>query len=121
MCFISEYIVLAELIILFCTIYIIVILHFCYYSALSKIKKRKKYYDEMTTVLSEDYIQLICKLSESKTRWEEFTQVFEGKEYYLLSNSVRSSVLIPKSVFITEEDKHWFEDKLKKGLMVNKH
>jgi len=104
---------LAELIIFFCVLYLVFIFHFYYNSALARIKKYKKYYDQMVTVLSEDNIQLIGNLSESKTKWEAFIQVFEGKDYYLLFNVREMFLLIPKEVFITEEDKCWFEKKLK--------
>lgn len=118
--FYSEFSVLAELIIFFCVLYLVFIFHFYYNVALSRIKKYKKYYDQMITVLSEDNIQLIGNLSESKTKWEAFTQVSEGKDYYLLFDELGSSLLIPKEVFITEEDKYWFENKLKNsGIDAN--
>lgn len=111
--FCSKFIVLAGIIIFFCVLYLVFIFHFYLHTVLSRIKKDKKYYDEMITVLSEDNIKLIGRLSESKTKWEAFIQVFEGKDYYLLFNVRGMFLLIPKEVFITEEDKRWFVSKLK--------
>lgn len=119
--FFSEYTVLAELIILFCILYIALIYYFYCYVALSKFKKYKKYYDEMVIVISEDNIQVNGELNESKTKWEAFTRLFEGKDYYLIYTNFRSSILIPKAVFVTGEDKQWFENKLiKLALMESK-
>lgn len=109
----SKFTVLAEVIIFLCVLYLVCIFYFYYHKTLYKIKKHKKYYNEIVAVLSEENIQLIGNLSESKTTWDSYIHVFNGKDYYLLFNVLDNFLIIPKEVFSTEYDRYWFENKLK--------
>jgi hypothetical protein len=108
----SELTVLTAIIIIFCTVYLLFTFYFYYHAVLSKFKNRKKYYDEFSIVLSEEVIQILGRLSESKTKWEAYSQVAKGKDYYFLFDVMERFLLIQKEVFITEEDKLWFENKI---------
>lgn len=117
MYFYFQFTVLPEVIILLCVLYLVCIFYFYYHTIVYKIKKHKKYNNEIVAVLSEDNIQLIGGASETKTTWDSYIHVFNGKDYYLLFNVLENFLLIPKEVFITEYDRYWFESKLKNSVI----
>lgn len=111
--FYSEFIALAAIIISICAIYLLFTFYFYYYAVISNIKRRKKYYDNLFILLNEENIQLIGNLTESKVKWNFYSQVFNGKSYYLLFDEFGKFILIPKEELLKEEDLLWFENKLK--------
>ncbi|MDP4147006.1 MAG: YcxB family protein [Bacillota bacterium] len=120
--FFSEFIVLAAIIIIFCAMYLLFIFYFYYHGVLSKLKKGAKYYDNLLIMLSDEGIQLIGGLSESKTKWEAFSYIVMEKEYYLLFSNLGKFIPIPTEAFSKEEDLLWFEEKLNNaGIKKKQH
>lgn len=75
-----------------------------------KFKQTAKYHEEYTLIFSKDMIKFQTPSIQSELKWDNYSEIWENKDYYYLVQAPRIYTLIPKRAFQNETENQLFQE-----------